>query len=159
MGTKNANLLLRLLIVVLEAFDSIFKLLYTTWYRLAAKARAAQAGGSNPPPPTVIGIILAEPNTADISLHRAASVAAWCLAYESVQQVHLYEPSGHLKQSMPLLQDSLAQVAEQQGRSIAVKCGWTASNTSSGPAVAAAAAGAAASNSSTSTAVLQRHGA
>jgi hypothetical protein len=44
-----------------------------------------------------------------------------CLAYGSVQQVHLYEPSGHLKQSRALLQDSLEQLAEQQGKSIAVK--------------------------------------
>jgi hypothetical protein len=78
MGSSRANLLLRFLIVVLEAYDSIVKLLYTTWYRLRAKTRGeAKAGGSNPPPPTVIGIILAEPNTAGISLHRAASVAAW----------------------------------------------------------------------------------
>jgi hypothetical protein len=38
-----------------------------------------------------------------------------------VQQVHLYEPSGHLKQSSGILQDSLLELATQQGRSIAVK--------------------------------------
>jgi hypothetical protein len=44
-----------------------------------------------------------------------------CLAYESVQQVHLYEPSGHLKQSRALLEDALTELAQQQGRSVAVK--------------------------------------
>jgi hypothetical protein len=77
MGSNPRNVLLRLLILVLEVFDSIVKLLYTSWFRLTRKARPAKAGGSNPPPPAVIGIILAEPNTAAISLHRAASVAAW----------------------------------------------------------------------------------
>jgi hypothetical protein len=77
MVSKGSNLLLRLILVMLETYDGVIKLLYTTWFRLTAKARAAKAGGSNPPPPTVIGVILAEPNTAGISLHKAASVAAW----------------------------------------------------------------------------------
>jgi hypothetical protein len=78
MGSRSSNnYLLRLLILLLEAFDSIFKLLYTSWFQLTRRARPARAGGSNPPPPAVIGVILAEPNTAAISLHRAASVAAW----------------------------------------------------------------------------------
>jgi hypothetical protein len=78
MGSRSSNnYLLRLLILLLEAFDSIFKLLYTSWFQLTRRARPAKAGGSNPPPPAVIGVILAEPNTAAISLHRAASVAAW----------------------------------------------------------------------------------
>ncbi|KAF6260012.1 hypothetical protein COO60DRAFT_939387 [Scenedesmus sp. NREL 46B-D3] len=131
MGSKPANLLLRLLIVILESLDSIFMLLYTTWYRVTAKARPARAGGSNPPPPTVIGVILAEPDTTGISLHKAASVAAWCLAYASVQQVHLYEPSGHLKQRRVLLEGSLADLVQQQGRSMAVECGWMAQTSSS----------------------------
>jgi hypothetical protein len=50
-----------------------------------------------------------------------ADLSTRCLAYESVQQVHLYEPSGHLKQSISLLQDALAEQAQQQGRSIEVK--------------------------------------
>jgi hypothetical protein len=40
-----------------------------------------------------------------------------CLAYDAVQQLLLYDPSGHLKASQQLLQDSLAELAEQEGGS------------------------------------------
>ena len=44
-----------------------------------------------------------------------------CLGYASVQQVHLYDPAGHLKRCKELLQESLAELAAQEGRSIQIK--------------------------------------
>jgi hypothetical protein len=44
-----------------------------------------------------------------------------CLSYASVQQVHLYDAAGHLKGCHELLQDSISQLAQQEGRSIELK--------------------------------------
>lgn len=74
---SNSNKLTKLLILALEAVDALAWWLFTTWCRLIRRADPATAGGSNPPPPAVIGIIIAEPNTEQISLQRVANIAAW----------------------------------------------------------------------------------
>jgi len=44
-----------------------------------------------------------------------------CLSYASVQQIHLFDPAGHLKGCQDLLQNSIAELAAQEGRNVVLR--------------------------------------
>jgi hypothetical protein len=83
--------LLQLLIGLLEGLDAVLLALLALWWRMRAAtpwprrggavappaAARATAGGHRPPPPRVVGLILAEPRIADVSLRTVAHVATW----------------------------------------------------------------------------------
>lgn len=79
------------------------------------------------------------------ALTSATTVLRRCLSYASVQQVHLYDAAGHLKGCHELLQDSISQLAQQEGRSIGLKvkvhCGADSGGAGYWPSVVAVARG------------------
>lgn len=51
-----------------------------------------------------------------------------CLSYASVQQIHLFDPAGHLKGCQDLLQNSISELAAQEGRSVVLRVRDSQSN-------------------------------
>lgn len=76
-STSYRNTLLRIIIWALTLIDKVTRFLFYAWYRLLAGPGKAKPGGSNPAPPKTMGIIITEPNIADVSLRTVANIAAW----------------------------------------------------------------------------------
>jgi hypothetical protein len=69
--------LLLALIYVLDGVNFCVRRLLACWCFLTGRRVRPPGSGSRPAPPKVIGVILAEPQTSDISLQKVAKVAAW----------------------------------------------------------------------------------
>jgi hypothetical protein len=80
MSRTASTLLLQGILYVLELADVIFRGLLSAFSCIAAPAGgkgAAGKAGSKPPPPSVVAIILAEPDAADISIRTVSRLASW----------------------------------------------------------------------------------